>query len=74
MRATILALAVVLAGCGAQPTMVASGPRSVTVESRGPYNDGKAQDMAEAHCQAQGLHAQANQKDARQRITYDCVP
>lgn len=75
MRSIIAALSIVtLAGC-AQPNIKAAGPRSVTVEARGPHNDGKAQDMAEAHCQQYGLHARANQKDDdSQRIIYDCIP
>ena len=34
-----------------------------------------AQELAEAHCQEQGLHAKVNQRDQDYaRIVYDCVP
>lgn len=66
----ILLVLLPLTGCG--PRVIDGGPRSVTVFA--PLQDRGAQDLAEAHCQAEGLHARVAHRGDRKRIVYDCVP
>lgn len=69
--ALIIAAAVLTTSC-APARIVASSPRSVTI-NKAFSNDAAAMDAAEAHCQKEGLHARLIDASRPVRPTYDCV-
>lgn len=62
------ASALVLTACGS--TVLATNPRSVTVES---VNVRGAQPVAQAECQKYGRHARYRAKTSGMTYDYDCV-
>jgi hypothetical protein len=68
--ASALAATVILAGCAAQ--VIASTPRSVTIQA-GSVMVGDATKAAQTECQKHGLHARLSGKNTPNQFVFDCV-
>lgn len=69
---------VVLAGCAATPTVVASTPRSIEIHGVAltKSDDQKAFDMAQSECQKYGRHASLTRSGGTKleaKWNFDCV-
>jgi hypothetical protein len=68
LRLLAAASALALSGCGA--SVLASNPRSVTVES---VNVRSAQPLADAECKKHGRYARYRAQTSGMTYDYDCV-
>lgn len=77
MRLLSIGLCLALAAC-AGTKVVSQSPRSITVAVGGVSgSEQEAADLAEAHCQREGLHARragTTRAGFGVNVTFDCVP